>query len=75
MVGRDVGFMVTASLPIKGASRASAQLAAFNGEGPNELGNADLHYLYAVRAMITPLGARSRPYEGACAPDGSGCAR
>lgn len=64
MVGRDVGFMMTASLPVKQTTFASVQVGAFNGEGANQLENADLHYLYAVRAVITPFGARSKVFEG-----------
>lgn len=68
MVGRDVGFMMTVSLPVKGVTLARAQVAAFNGEGPNQLQDVDQHYLYAVRATITPFGARNKPFEGS---DGS----
>ncbi|MSP55813.1 MAG: hypothetical protein EXR69_09460 [Myxococcales bacterium] len=68
MVGRDLGVMMTASLPIRGRTLGSLQLAAMNGEGPNHPSDADGRYLYAMRGVITPLGARTKPFEGS---DGS----
>lgn len=68
LVGRDLGLMVTASVPVRGVTLGSVQLAAFNGDGPNHLGDRDGDYRYAVRALVTPLGARVKPFEGS---DGS----
>ncbi len=64
LVGRDEGIMVTGSLPIHGVSVGSLQLAAFNGEGPNIYQDPDHRYLFVVRGLITPFGARVKPFEG-----------
>lgn len=68
MVGRDLGVMLTTSMPIRGRTLGSLQLAAFNGSGPNDASDADGRYLYAVRGVISPLGARTKLFEGS---DGS----
>ncbi len=68
MVGRDMGVMLTASLPVRGRTLGSLQLAALNGKGANHASDAEGRYLYAVRGVITPLGARAKPFEGS---DGS----
>ena len=68
MTARDMGLMVTASLPIQKKTWASAQLAVFNGEGANRIQNVNQKLLYAVRGTFTPFGARDRIFEG---PDGA----
>ncbi len=64
MTGRDMGVMLTGSLPVADENRATVQLGVFNGEGANRLQNVNQRYLYAVRGVVTPFGARSKVYEG-----------
>lgn len=64
MTSRDLGLMVTGSLPIKDKNYASVQVGAFNGEGANRLQNVNQKYLYAIRGLVTPFGARRQAFEG-----------
>lgn len=64
LTNRDMGLTLTASLPIRQRVIASVQGGVFNGEGPNRLQNVNQRYLYAVRGVITPFGARDRVFEG-----------
>jgi hypothetical protein len=64
MTGRDMGVMVTASLPIQKKTWAAAQFGAFNGEGANRIQNVNQRFMYAARGVFTPFGARDRVFEG-----------
>ncbi len=61
---RDMGFMVTGTVPVHGKTVATVQAGAFNGEGPDRLQNVNQRFLYAVRGVITPFGAREKVFEG-----------
>lgn len=63
-VGRDMGTTVEGRLVLAQKSRLSATTGVFNGEGPNRRENVNDRFMFAQRVVVSPLGARERPFEG-----------
>ncbi len=60
----DLGVGATGSLLLQGKSRAQISSGLYNGEGPNRIQNVNRGFLTAQRVLVTPFGARVRPFEG-----------
>jgi len=52
-LGRDIGLMLSGGL---GEERLSWQLAALNGNGPNQVGNDNRELMVAGRVVLSPWG-------------------
>ena len=63
-ITRDIGVALEWKLPIQKKIRFTGTAGMFNGEGSNRIQNGNQDFLYALRGVITPFGARDAVFEG-----------
>lgn len=63
-ISRDIGMALEWKLPIQKKIRFTGTAGVFNGEGANRIQNVNQDFLYALRGVITPFGARDTVFEG-----------
>jgi hypothetical protein len=63
-IDRDIGVVAELQWRRKGEALVEGTAAALNGEGANQLPEADGRTAVATRLLVTPLGARQSPAEG-----------
>ncbi len=61
---RDVGAKIDGRIPVNGKVLGTLTAGLYNGEGVGKTTNENQEFLYALRGVVTPMGARSSWYEG-----------
>lgn len=62
--GREMGAKLDLRIPVEKKVRGTLTAGIYNGEGASKTTNENQEFLYALRGMVTPLGARDGWFEG-----------
>lgn len=63
-ISRDIGLALEWKMPVQQKIRFTGTAGVYNGEGSNRVQNVNQDFMYALRGVITPFGARESAFEG-----------